>query len=76
MRSLFNAPNEIEGFVFINEAGEKYLLTNNEFSPTDIETIDDDIVSFDLSVQATVDNALAKLNEIKAEIQTAIENFE
>ena len=73
MRALFNLP---QGLVFVNEAGEKYFLNNNEFSPTDIETDGLDQINFDITVQGTVDNALLKLNEIKTEIQTAIENFE
>lgn len=73
MRALFDLP---QGLVFVNEAGEKYYLNNNEFSPTEIETEGLDQINFDITVQSTVDNALAKLNEIKEEIQTAIENFE
>lgn len=73
MRGLFNLP---QGVVFVNEAGEKYFLNDDEFSPTDIETDGLDQINFDITVQSTVDNALLKLNEVKAEIQTAIENFE
>lgn len=73
MRALFQLP---QGFVFVNEAGEKYFLNNNEFSPTDIETDGLDQINFDITAQSTVDNALLKLNEIKAEIETAIANFE
>lgn len=73
MRALFNLP---QGLVFVNEEGEKYYLNNDQFSPTDIDTDGLDQINFDITVQSTVDNALAKLNEIKLEIQTAIENFE
>lgn len=73
MRALFNLP---QGVVFVNNAGEKYFLNDDEFSPTDIETDGLDQINFDITVQGTVDNALLKLNEIKTEIQTAIENFE
>ena len=73
MRGLFNLP---QGVVFVNEAGEKYFLNNNEFSPTDIETDGLDQINFDITVQGTVDNAQTKLNEIKAEIADAIANFE
>ena len=73
MRALFNLP---QGLVFVNEAGEKYYLNNNEYSPTDIETDGLDQINFDITVQSTVDNAQSKLNEIKAEIDTAIANFE
>ncbi len=73
MRALFNLP---QGVVFVNNAGEKYFLNNNEFSPTDIETEGLDQINFDITVQGTVDNAQSKLNEIKAEIADAIANFE
>ncbi len=73
MRALFNLP---QGVVFVNNAGEKYFLNNNEFSPTDIDTTGLDQINFDITVQSTVDNAQSKLNEIKAEIETAIANFE
>ncbi len=73
MRALFNLP---QGLVFVNEAGEKYFLNNDEFSPTDIETEGLDQINFDITVQGTVDNAQSKLNEIKAEIADAIANFE
>ncbi len=73
MRALFNLP---QGLVFVNEAGEKYFLNNDEFSPTDIETEGLDQINFDITVQETVDNAHSKLNEIKAEIAEAIANFE
>ncbi len=73
MRALFNLP---QGVVFVNNAGEKYFLNNNEFSPTDIETEGLDQINFDITVQGTVDNAQSKLNEIKAEIAEAIANFE
>ena len=73
MRALFNLP---QGLVFVNEAGEKYFLNNDEFSPTDIETEGLDQINFDITVQGTVDNAQTKLNEIKAEIADAIANFE
>lgn len=73
MRALFNLP---QGLVFVNNAGEKYFLNNDEFSPTDIETEGLDQINFDITVQGTVDNAQTKLNEIKAEIADAIANFE
>lgn len=73
MRGLFNLP---QGVVFVNNAGEKYFLNDDEFSPTDIETDGLDQINFDITVQGTVDNAQTKLNEIKAEIADAIANFE
>ncbi len=73
MRALFNLP---QGVVFVNNAGEKYFLNDDEFSPTDIETEGLDQINFDITVQGTVDNAQSKLNEIKAEIADAIANFE
>ena len=73
MRSLFNLP---QGVVFANNAGEKYFLNDDEFSPTDIDTTGLDQINFDITVQGTVDNAQSKLNEIKAEIADAIANFE
>jgi hypothetical protein len=73
MRALFNLP---QGVVFVNNAGEKYFLNDDEFSPTDIETEGLDQINFDITVQGTVDNAQTKLNEIKAEIADAIANFE
>ena len=75
-RKLFIAPASDEGFVFRNAAGEKMLITNDTFTPTTIDVAELDSVPFDIAVQAAVDNVQAKLEAAKAEIQTAIENFE
>lgn len=76
MRSVFIAPSPLEGYVFINSAGEKFLITNDGFAVTEIETADLEQVSFDISVQAIKDNALSVMNAASVEIEEAIANFE
>lgn len=76
MRSLFIAPHPIDGFVFVDTAGEKFLITNNGFAVTDIETADLEQVSFDISVQAVMNNALSVIDNASVEIEEAIQNFE
>lgn len=76
MRSLFIAPSPLEGYVFVNENDEQYLITNDGYILTDIETPDLVQVSFDISVQSVVDNCIGNLQMIQEEIQQAIENFE
>ena len=75
-RKLFIAPTPLVGFVFRNAAGEKMLITNDTFAPTDLDVTELTPTPFDINIQATVDNVQAKLDAAKAEIQTAIENFE
>ena len=76
MRSLFIAPSPLEGYVFINTAGEKFLITNSGFAVTKIETDDLEQVSFDISVQAVLISASALIYEASEEIKEAIQNFE
>lgn len=73
MRSLFESE---QGKVFVNSTDEKYLLTDNGFMPTDIETDDLEQIRIDITVQGTIDNAQLKFDSIKAEIAEAIQNFE
>lgn len=76
MRSVFIAPSPLEGYVFINTEGEKFLITNSGFAVTKIETDDLEQVSFDIAVQAVMDNALTLIDQASEEIKEAIQNFE
>ena len=73
MRALFQTE---DGHIFINSEDEKFLITENGFMPTEIETEGLEPKSFDMDIQVLIDNIQLKLNLIKAEIAEAIANFE
>lgn len=77
MRKLSFVPgtNEAE-FYFRNEAGIVFRISNNSIKPdaTDIESLPG--ICFDITIQGVMDNALLLFNQIDAEINQAIENFE